>query len=296
MTNNEQIKKKCFVITPIGEEGSQIRRHIDGIINASIKPALENKYEVIAAHHINTTGSINNQVIAAIYNADLVVANLTGLNPNVMYELALRHALKKPVIMIMEKGSKSLPFDVINERTIFYINDSQGVLDLKREIENVEEAIKIEKISNPIYDALNNFISEENLIKDIKTKSTDDANVLKVILDKLNKLESSKKVIQDEDDYILVDAYIKLISKDTLSFEEKEELMNGLKNLLFDDEIVSNIIMSIKSNIDDFKMILILKLVSYKAMNNTKTIFKNRIEKYLNKIRNISYDFDIIPF
>lgn len=184
-------KKKCFVITPIGEDGSTIRRHIDGIIKAAIRPALENKYEVRAAHEFTTTGSINNQVIVEIYTSDLVVANLTELNPNVMYELAIRHALKKPVIMIMEKGSKGLPFDINNERTIFYINDSQGVLDLKEELKKVESSINQLNISNPVYDALNNYVSDESLIKNIEAKNKDDANVLKMILNKINTLENS---------------------------------------------------------------------------------------------------------
>ena len=68
-------KDKCFIITPIGDDTDPIRRHIEGIIDAALRPALEDKY-------------------------DLVVANLTNRNPNVMYELALRHSLGKPVIMM----------------------------------------------------------------------------------------------------------------------------------------------------------------------------------------------------
>lgn len=188
--DDENKRKKCFVITPIGEEGSSIRRHIDGIINASIRPALKDKYDVKAAHEFTTPGSINNQVIVEIYNSDLVVANLTELNPNVMYELAIRHALKKPVIMIMEKGTKGLPFDVNNERTIFYINDSQGVLDLKNQIIEAENSLDKRNISNPIFDALNNYIADESIIKNIETTSEEDANALKLILNKINKLEA----------------------------------------------------------------------------------------------------------
>lgn len=185
-------KKKCFVITPIGEEGTATRRHIDGIIKAAIRPALEDKYEVSAAHEHTKTGSINNQVITAIYTADLVVANLTTLNPNVMYELAIRHALRKPVIMIMEKGDVKLPFDVINERTIFYINDSQGVLDLRDEIKRVESNIDYNNVSNPIYDALNSYLSDQNIIKILENRDDkEEADVLKVILDKMNNLEYS---------------------------------------------------------------------------------------------------------
>ena len=105
-------KKKCFIITPIGDETEPIRRHIEGIIEAAIKPALGEKYDIIVAHEISEPGSITKQVINEIYQDDLVIANLTGKNPNVMYELALRHAIAKPAIMIAEKGT-ALPSDII---------------------------------------------------------------------------------------------------------------------------------------------------------------------------------------
>ena len=117
-------KKRCFIITPIGNDNDSIRRHIDGIIDAAIKPALEPDYEVVAAHKITETGTITKQIIKEIYQDELAIANLTGNNPNVMYELAVQYCLGKPVLTIAEKGT-SLPFDVMPERTIFYINDPQ---------------------------------------------------------------------------------------------------------------------------------------------------------------------------
>ena len=83
-------KKRCFIITPIGNDNDSIRRHIDGIIDAAIKPALEPDYEVVAAHKITETGTITKQIIKEIYQDELAIANLTGNNPNVMYELAVR--------------------------------------------------------------------------------------------------------------------------------------------------------------------------------------------------------------
>ena len=56
-------KKRCFVITPIGGDSDPIRRHIEGIIDAAIKPALGEKYEIIVAHRISAPGTITKQVI-----------------------------------------------------------------------------------------------------------------------------------------------------------------------------------------------------------------------------------------
>ena len=100
-------KEKCFIITPIGDDTDPIRRHIDGIIDAAIRPALGEKYEIEVAHQISEPGSITKQIIREIFSDKLAIANLTSKNPNVMYELAFRHSLGKPVIMIAEKAHRS---------------------------------------------------------------------------------------------------------------------------------------------------------------------------------------------
>lgn len=40
----EDKKKKCFIITPIGDDGTEIRRHIDGMIDAALRPILEERF------------------------------------------------------------------------------------------------------------------------------------------------------------------------------------------------------------------------------------------------------------
>lgn len=181
--NNKEKLKTCFVITPIGPDESLIRRKADGVIDAVINPILEKKgYNVIVAHRMNENGSITRQVIQNVINSDLVIANLTDLNPNVMYELAIRHAIKKPLVQICEKGT-TLPFDINDQRTIFYSNDMKGSVELKDNIElAIDSAINDEYTDNPIYRAIQS---------DIIIKSNDITDTDKYLVNRLNEIEES---------------------------------------------------------------------------------------------------------
>ena len=189
--------KKCFIITPIGEANDKIRRHIDGIIHAAIEPALKGEFVICVAHEMPKIGSINKQVIEEIYSSDLVIANLTEKNPNVMYELAFRHCLGKPVIQIAEENTR-LPFDIGTERTIMYRNDSQGVLDLRDAIAQYILELDISKErQGPIYDVLNSVNSEHKIFDQIdKSKQSDeDKDILKLILQKISDIEDKVEAI-----------------------------------------------------------------------------------------------------
>ena len=110
--------KICFVIAPIDAEGSHIRIRSDLVLKYIIGPAAkECGYEPLRADHIAEPGIITSHVIQHIVEDPLVIADLTGRNPNVFYELALRHALKKAVVQLIHV-SEPLPFDVAATRTI----------------------------------------------------------------------------------------------------------------------------------------------------------------------------------
>lgn len=179
--------KKCFIITPIGNPKTDVREKADGVINAIIKPVLiELGYEAIPPHEMSDSGSITQKIIEHIINDDLVISNLTGLNANVMYELAIRHAVRKPIVCIIERNTP-LPFDVATERFIFYDDNFSNVLSLKNNIKKaVIAAINETEIDNPIYRS----IKEVDIIKRITENQDPNSNILKLILSRLSKIES----------------------------------------------------------------------------------------------------------
>jgi len=111
---------RCFVISPIGQEGSPEREHADDVFDYIIKPAMDQcGVEVVRADHLQQPGRISDQMFAEIFNDDLCVAVLTGHNPNVFYELAVAQCAARPTIILLQKGEE-LPFDIRDLRCVYY--------------------------------------------------------------------------------------------------------------------------------------------------------------------------------
>lgn len=186
----EDVKRKCFIITPIGNDGSDTFRKVKGVIESVIKPILLDYGfdDIKPAYEINVSGMINTQIINRIVEDDLVIANLTGNNPNVMYELCLRHVAAKPIIHICENGTV-LPFDIKDSRTIFYTDDMLGVEELKKQMKLFMNEISYDDdyMDNPIYNAQ----SYGKLLKE--TQGTNDNQILKLLMEILSQLSEDRK-------------------------------------------------------------------------------------------------------
>ncbi len=108
----------CFVIAPIGSEGTEERKHSDMVLEALINRALEaDKLTVIRADRIGDPGMITGQVINYLLRSKLVIADLSFHNPNVFYELAIRHMVGLPTVHLI-RAEDSIPFDVKDFRTL----------------------------------------------------------------------------------------------------------------------------------------------------------------------------------
>ena len=116
----------CFIISPIGESGSETRQNADDLRDLLIKPVLEPMgFDVVRGDHRSEVGQIDIDVIRAVQEADLCIADISLPNANVFYEFGRRDETGKPLILLKAKGSMELPVDVATRRYIEYDLDSR---------------------------------------------------------------------------------------------------------------------------------------------------------------------------
>lgn len=148
-------KSECFLISPIGDDESPIRKRANGVMRAIVQPAAEaHGLQVVRADEMNDPGTITAQIVEHLVNAKLVVADLSEGNANVFYELAVRDAAHLPAVMIAEVGT-ALPFDKAGDRMFpFDSTDLVSVWDAKDRLTEAVGAALEGKISNPIASAM----------------------------------------------------------------------------------------------------------------------------------------------
>lgn len=149
--------KICFYITPIGSDDSEERKHSDLFMSSLVQPALEELgLTVIRADGIGEPGMITSQILEYLKRSKLAIADLSYLNPNVFYEVALRHALRLPVVQIIRKADR-LPFDVNQARTLVF--DTSDIYSLVPKLQTYRAEIATqarraiedpESVGNPV--------------------------------------------------------------------------------------------------------------------------------------------------
>lgn len=225
----EEKMKSCFVITPIGTEKSEVRRKTDGLIKSVFEPVLVDlNFKCIVAHEIAESGSITRQVIEHLLNDELVIANLTGLNPNVMYELAVRHAKRLPVIVVAENHT-NLPFDIATERTLFFNNDMAGVEELKPKLLNaIEKSLKDNNSDNPIYRAL----EKQAVLQSVEKPSNLESYLISKLDDLTNKIDSMSHQNSKSTTTDFIDAFNSFtVGVDKRFIKISDELVSVIRNI-----------------------------------------------------------------
>lgn len=203
---------------PIGDQiigdkqiySEDLRSKYDDLIKEAILRA-KTDLEVTRADDVDTPGVITNDILKRLMPSDYVVADITYPNPNVFYELGLRHACKTGTILIKEKCDVHLPFDISHSRHIEYENTATGLKKLSLRLKKQFEWFENNKDAPD-----NQFIELANYIKP-KSLNSDNSDS--------QKDEDSKITIADEFDIIDENSYgvgsgISSIIQDALKYNE----------------------------------------------------------------------------
>lgn len=184
-------EKLCFVVGPIDDEGSEIRNHADWLLNGIIQPVLAKypEFRVKRADQDARPGLIDVHMINDILNAELVIADLSHLNPNAFYEIGLRHMAEKPIIH-MQLVTERIPFDVGSYRTIkFALTRHSDVEKAKEDLRNFVEAVLAPDYQpeNPVTNARGRLKLEQNATPEVRVMM-DDIDQIKTRLFNMERL------------------------------------------------------------------------------------------------------------
>ena len=149
------MKPHAFVAMPFGNKPGQDGTLINfnAIYNDLLKPAIEAAgLAVFRVDEEQAAGDIKSDMFQELLIADLVVADLTLDNPNVWYELGVRHALRACGIVLIQGPSDKQPFDIYTDRKLNY-NLKDGIPD-PATLENDKTALTT---YSPTYSGVNNM-------------------------------------------------------------------------------------------------------------------------------------------
>ena len=116
--------KLCLVIMPFKSHQTYLdhRRRYEQIIRRAVNGLKEDGRQLFRCERADDapeTGSITDHLVRQLQRADVVIADLTDDNPNVFYELGIRHTLR-PGTVLLAKDARTLPFDVSHQHVICY--------------------------------------------------------------------------------------------------------------------------------------------------------------------------------
>ena len=186
MASNSATTKLCYVIMPFSKTKTCSEDEWTDIFQAIIKPAVEGAglgYRCLRSEA--TTGNIIKKVINSLYQANIVVADLTDRNPNVFYELGVRHTLKTRTIMIAQRR-KDIPSDLDGYASHVYkwkTTAQKEALEkkLRSLLDHIEE--DVDRPDNPVSDFLH-----ERSIRIFEFQREENSRKLRALRDELDRV------------------------------------------------------------------------------------------------------------
>lgn len=129
-------REKCFVIMPFSDQGDYSKGHFQKVFEQIFQPAIEEAgYEAYRVDQDKISSPIINKIFEAIQDCPMALCDLSNRNPNVLYELGLRQAYDKPVVLVQDEKTPRI-FDVSGINTIQYSSDRlyENVIEARKKI------------------------------------------------------------------------------------------------------------------------------------------------------------------
>ena len=200
----------CFTIMGYGEKTDYTlskKINLDKIYTKLIKPTLSsfNNIDNLRGDEISSSEIIDTDMFELLLSADIVIADITTLNPNAIYELGIRHALKPYSTIILSLEQDTLPFDFNHNRIFRYtLEDINDDSRLRSKIERLHELVKNtvnnldnrrETCDSPFYEYVKDVSAPTipaNKISEIRSKHYD-SETIKSLRDKADQLTKENK-------------------------------------------------------------------------------------------------------
>jgi hypothetical protein len=137
-----ETSKECFIIMPISDADGYAQGHFKHVYDNIVAPSCEKAgYQAIRADDIKASNLIHLDILKKLIEAPVAICDLSSRNPNVLFELGIRQAFDKPVVLIQEAGTPKI-FDIAPLRYLEYSKEMKyhDVLRSQRELKDAIEA------------------------------------------------------------------------------------------------------------------------------------------------------------
>lgn len=248
--SEENKSKPCFVIMPISDQPQYPAGHFNKIYEQIIVPAVkEAGFEPVRADSNQICDSIMQKILKNLVECDMAICDLSSRNPNVMYELGIRQAYGKKVVLIQDDATDKI-FDVAGINTVFYKRD--------RLYENVIKAK--DDIANAIKETYANGSFSLMSIANLENATVDNSKIDGVVLARLMMQSIYSKLDAMEDS-------IRLLSN---TQNVSDELNCGLNNRSF-----ARLVMECKDALSNYPDNLDLLVSCYRRLSRANNVMLN---------------------
>lgn len=199
-------KKLCFVIMGFGTKTDPSTGRpldLDQTYKNIIQPAvIKSDYECIRADEIQDSSLIDKSMYALLIHADLVIADISTYNPNAIYELGIRHAVRPFSTIIIKEEEGKIPFDLDHNRIFSYkhlgkdIGADESIRCINKLSMIIDEISSVKTIDSPMYEYIKD-INPPTLPSDVYDSMIDDLAHKEKTLFAL--VEKAKKNMADND-------------------------------------------------------------------------------------------------